>query len=152
MVSAFEQVAQTDITNDANTYFKKASKQYIFEKNIEALRTIEKGLKVYPDNEKLTKLAELILKDSQQQQQQNQQQNQQNQKEEKKEEEKKQQQNKNEEEQKEDKKKQQQTPATISPEDMERLLQAIADDEKDLQKKLKEQEAKSKKVQTEKDW
>jgi tetratricopeptide (TPR) repeat protein len=40
----------------------------------------------------------------------------------------------------------------ISKEDAKRILEALENDEKDLQKKLKEQNAKKAKVKTEKDW
>ncbi|MGC9342888.1 MAG: hypothetical protein ACP5E3_09330 [Bacteroidales bacterium] len=40
----------------------------------------------------------------------------------------------------------------LSKEDMQRLLQAIQQQEKKVQQKLEEQKAKAAKVKTEKDW
>ena len=49
-------------------------------------------------------------------------------------------------------KEQQQQQQQISKEDAERILQALANDEKDTQKKVKEQQAAAAKVKTEKEW
>lgn len=61
-----------------------------------------------------------------------------------------QEQNKN--EQQKDKQKQQKQPQKISKEDANRLLNALANDEKKIQEKVKKAKAKMQKVKTEKDW
>lgn len=61
-----------------------------------------------------------------------------------------QEQNKN--EQQKDKQKQQEQPQKISKEDANRLLNALANDEKKIQEKVKKAKAKMQKVKTEKDW
>jgi Ca-activated chloride channel homolog len=102
----------------------------------------------------------------QQQQQQNQDQNkdQDKDKQDQDKDQNKNQQNKDEQEQNKDKKEQdkqdqnkdqqeqQQQKQQISKEDAERILQALANDEKDTQKKVKEQQAAAAKVKTEKEW
>ncbi len=92
--------------------------------------------------------------EEQQQQDQNQDQNKDNQ--DQNQDQKNQDENKNNQDQKEDKQeqnkdKQQQQPQ-ISKEDAERILQALANDEKDTQKKVKEQQAAAAKVKVEKEW
>ena len=54
--------------------------------------------------------------------------------------------------QEQDKNQQQQQQPQISKEDAERILQALANDEKDTQKKVKEQQAAAAKVKVEKEW
>jgi len=63
-----------------------------------------------------------------------------------------QQQNKDQNKQDQNKDQQQQQKPKISKEDAERLLQALANDEKNTQKKVKEQKAAAAKVKTEKEW
>ena len=61
-------------------------------------------------------------------------------------------QDKNEQNKDQDKDQQQQQQPEISKEDAERILQALENDEKDTQKKVKEQQAAAAKVGTEKEW
>jgi Ca-activated chloride channel family protein len=60
----------------ANDFFNGGAQYYISNNIPDALKRVESGLKIYPEDEKLKKLEELL---KQQQQQQQQQQNQQNQ-------------------------------------------------------------------------
>ncbi|MGC6532780.1 MAG: hypothetical protein ACON34_07225 [Flavobacteriales bacterium] len=64
-------------------YFDNAAKQFLDGKKKEAIQTLESGLKAYPNDSSMEKLAEALLKEmeQQQQQQQNQQQEQQSQQE-----------------------------------------------------------------------
>jgi len=59
---------------------------------------------------------------------------------------------KNQQDQKDQKEQQQQQKQQISKEDAERILQAIANDEKETQQKVKEEKAAAAKVKTEKEW
>ena len=64
-------------------YFDNAAKQFLDGKKKEAIQTLESGLKAYPNDPSMEKLAEALLKEmeQQQEQQQNQQQEQQSQQE-----------------------------------------------------------------------
>jgi len=57
-----------------------------------------------------------------------------------------------EEDQKEQEQKQQEQTKELSQEDIERILQAIQEQEKDVKEKVEKQKAKAQKVKTEKDW
>lgn len=59
---------------------------------------------------------------------------------------------KDQQDQQQDKNQQQQQKPEISKQDAERILQALANDEKDTQQKVKEQKAKAAKVKVVKDW
>ena len=88
-----------------------------------------------------------------QEKQDQQQQDQQQQDQQKDQQEKQDQQQAKEDEKKEDgEEKQMQKPDQISKEDAERLLQAIQQDEKELQEKLKKEKAKTKRIRVEKEW
>ena len=64
--------------NTADDYFNLASRQFVKEDNRQALRTLDQGLRQFPTDPKLLKLAEELVKqnkkDPQEQQQQEQQQ------------------------------------------------------------------------------
>ncbi len=66
-----------DMTADA--FFNQASHQYIKQDKMQALRTLDQGLRKYPGDPKLLKLAEELIKDEQKKQEQEQQQQQQQQ-------------------------------------------------------------------------
>lgn len=66
-----------DMTADA--FFNQASHQYIKQDKMQALRTLDQGLRKYPGDPKLLKLAEELIKDEQKKQEQQQQQQQQQQ-------------------------------------------------------------------------
>ena len=73
-------VWQTVCAQSAEDYFNGGAHAYLTNNIPEALKSVESGLKQYPDDEKLKKLYELLKQQSQQQSQQNQnQQSQQNQ-------------------------------------------------------------------------
>lgn len=64
---------QTVCAQSADDYFNGGAHAYITNNIPEALKSVETGLKQYPDDVKLKKLYELLKQQSQQQQQQNQQ-------------------------------------------------------------------------------
>lgn len=64
---ALSAVAQTATAED---YFNQAAKQYVKEDKVSALRTLDKGLQEHPGDARLLKLADDLLKDDQDQQQQ----------------------------------------------------------------------------------
>lgn len=70
--------ARAQINESADDYFNGGAQYYISNNIPDALKRVETGLKIYPEDVKLKKLEEL-LKQQQQQQQQNQQKQQQNQ-------------------------------------------------------------------------
>lgn len=162
-------------------FFNEASQQYIDNKKIDALKTIEEGLAEYKDDQKLLDLAEKLLKEEENknnQQKQNQQQQQdkkkdqeqkdkqrnkdqnkenqdkkdQNQDKDKKENQDKQNDKKNEQKQG-DKKEQEKQP--MNPAQKNQALQdlkALENKEKALMKRLNIKKEKGKPVKSEKDW
>jgi len=72
-------VWQTVCAQSAEDYFNGGAHAYLTNNIPEALKSVESGLKQYPDDEKLKKLYELLKQQSQQQSQNNQSQQNQNQ-------------------------------------------------------------------------
>jgi len=139
--------------NLGNSFLKSQK----IEQSIEAYKN---SLRYYPDDQE-TKFnlsyAKDLLKKQQQQNQDQDQNKDQDKNKDKQEQDKekqdqqekdKQEQNKNDEQQD----KQQKQPQRISKEDANRLLNALANDEKEIQEKVKKAKAKMQKVKTEKDW
>lgn len=122
----------------------------------ESIHAYKNALRNYP-NDLETKYnlacAQDLLKQQQQQQQQQEEQDKENSEESNQEQQdNKDQQNKEEQEQEHQQQDQQPQPQQISKEDAERLLEALAIDEKELQEKLKKAEARKKKVVVRKNW
>jgi hypothetical protein len=134
----------------ADDYFNSGAHSYISNNIPEALKPVEQGLKLYPDDEKLKKLYDLLKKQQQQQNQQKQQQqnnqskqnqqNQKNQQQQQNQQQKQNEQNQKSEQQKQAEKQQQenqeaqQTQAgQMTPEEAKRLLDAQKDNEQILQ-------------------
>jgi tetratricopeptide (TPR) repeat protein len=117
----------------------------------ESIEAYKNSLKLKPDNPEakynLAYAQDLLRK--QQEQQQQQQQNKDNRDQEKKDQEQKQD---DQEKQNDDKQQKQQDQQSISKEDAERLLNAIANDEKNVQEKVKLAKAAKAKVKTLKNW
>ena len=67
--------AKAQSTKSSTDYFNEASKHYVDNKKIDALKTIEQGLKEHKNDKKLSELAEKILKEENQNQQKQQQEN-----------------------------------------------------------------------------
>ena len=120
------------------------------EQSIEAYKN---SLRYYPDDLETKynlSYAKDLLKEQQQKKEQEQGQNKDQDKNKDQQENDQQEQNKN--EQQKDKQEQQKQPQKISKEDANRLLNALANDEKNVQEKVKKAIAKMQKVKTEKDW
>jgi len=155
------------VTAHAEHYFNEAARQYVLENRMEALKTLDKGLRKYPDDARLRKLAEELLKQQQQQQQKQQQQKQQQEQQQKDQQEKEQQAGKQQQEGQEEKEQQgsddsgkersrdeqgRGRPGEIAPKDAERILDALEREEQRVQSKLKERQRAARKVPVEKDW
>lgn len=137
-----------DTSKTVDDYFNEGANKYINNKSTEALKLVQQGLAIDSSDEKLKKLAELILKKDKQQQQQNNQNQNQN-----KDQDKDKDQNKNQNQQDDQKDQdQQQQNNQLTKSDAERMLDALNNKDKDLQDKLKEEKVKAMNVQVEKDW
>lgn len=137
-----------DTSKTVDDYFNAGADKYINNKSTEALKLVQKGLAIDSADEKLKKLAELILKkDKQQQQQNNQNQDQNNEQNKDKD------QNKDHDQQ-DDKKDQEQKQdnTQLTKSDAERMLDALNNKDKNLQDELKEEKVKATNTHVEKDW
>ena len=153
---------------DATDYFNTASKKYVKEQKIDALKTLDKGLKAHPGDPRLLKLAEELIKEEENKQQQQQQQQQQQ--EQQKEQDQKEQDSKPEESKEQDEKQkpedskekeaeekksgeeQKQEPGRISEKDAERILDAMDREEKAVQNKVREKQRPTERRTIDKDW
>ncbi|MFH0866900.1 MAG: hypothetical protein V1904_11945 [Bacteroidota bacterium] len=134
-----------DTSKTVDDYFNAGADKYINNKSTEALKLVQQGLAIDSTDEKLKKLAELILKkDKQQQQQNNQNQNKDKNKD-------KDQDNKDKQEDKKNQDQQQQN-NQLTKSDAERMLDALNNKDKNLQDVLKEEKVKAVNTQVEKDW
>ena len=135
--------------NLGNSFLKSQK----IEQSIEAYKN---SLRYYPDDQETKynlSYAKDLLKEQQQKKDQDQKQNKdQDKNKEKQDQQEKDQQEQNKNEQQKDKQEQQKQPQKISKEDANRLLNALANDEKEIQEKVKKAIAKMQKVKTEKDW
>ena len=138
----------------AEAYFNKASKEYVKQDKMQALRTLDAALRAHPGDPRLLKLAEELVKEEEKKQQQQQQQQEQQEQGEQQEKEQEQQKNQDQsaqdqqEKQQQDKQEQQQ-PAErqeqngqprsgqIAPQDAMRMLDALERSEKDVQEKVR---------------
>lgn len=149
----------------ADDYFNKAGKQYVKEDKAAALRTLDQGLRQYPGDPRLLKLAEELLKDEQQKQKQQQQQQQQEQQQKEKEQQQQQQEQQKREQEEQQRKQEQQAeekeqdpenmqaqPGRIAPQDAKRILDALERNEKDVQAKVRERLRPARRLPVEKDW
>jgi hypothetical protein len=152
-------------TASAEEYFNRAAKQYVKEDKTSALRTIDKGLQEFPGDARLLKLAEELLKEEQQQQQMSQQQQEQ-QEQEQQQGEKGQDQEPRQGEENGDEKQQggqeqqrngpadkpKPKPGRISPQEAERMLDAMDRQEKEVQDKVRNRQRPAPRTPVEKDW
>ena len=139
-----------DTLKTTTDYFNAGAVKYINNKSTEALKLVQKGLAIDSTDEKLKKLAELILKqDKQKQQQQNQQNQDQNKDQDKNKDQNNDQQNQD---KKDENKDQQNQDNKLTKSDAERMLDALNNKDKNLQDELQEQKAKSTNTKVEKDW
>lgn len=158
----------------ADDYFNQAAKEYVKADRLTALRTLDKGLREFPQDPKLRKLAEELLKNEQQKQQQQQQQQQEQQKQEQQQQE----QQRNEQQQteqeqasqqenaqeKEEREREQRAedsdrnddgkrkPEGMSQRDAERMLDALERREQDVQEQVRAKLRPARRVRIEKDW
>jgi hypothetical protein len=128
-------------------YFVTGANLYIDGETDKARSIVDAGLTKYPDDKKLKALQKAIEEDKKDQDQ-NQDQNKENKQEQNKDQNKDQGNNK---EQQQDKAPEQQQ-GKISKEDAQRLLDALANDEKNVQEKVKEAKAAKAKVRTLINW
>jgi len=147
-IFSFVAIAQQQAPVTAEDFFNAAAEKYINKQTTEALKLIDAGFKVEPNNEKLQKLAELILKENKNKQQQ-QQQKQQQQKQQQNNEQQKQQQNKQ--QQNNEQKEQQSQSGKMNKEDAERMLDAMRQKELQIQNKLNQPHPQQR-TTIEKDW
>ncbi len=144
----------TLFAQSATDYFHIAANYYVNSNKKSAQTTIQEGIQKFPDNQKLRNLASKIGElpdpedDKNQQNQQNQdQQDQQDQDQKDQQQKPDQQDQKNEMQQK-----QQQQQQQVSREDAQRMLDAIAQEEKELQEKLQKKERAGYRPKIEKNW
>lgn len=151
-------------TASADDYFNRAAKQYVKEDKVSALRTLDKGLQQHPGDPRLLKLAEELLKEEQQQQQQASSQDQQNddKNDDQQGEDQKSDRSEKEDEKQDDGSKQDRQdepsgkprsqPGKISPQEAERMLDAMNRQEKDVQDKVRNRQRPTPRTPIEKDW
>lgn len=151
----------------AQAYFDQASREYVKQDKMTALRTLDQGLQKYPGDPKLLKLAEELIKEEQKKQDQQQQQQKQDQqkndqqkdqgKQDKQQDQQQQDQQKDEQPQQADQKEQQQQKGDpqagrIDPRDAMRMLEAMERSEKDVQQKVRLRKRPAVRRTIEKDW
>ncbi len=144
---------KSDKDNQADSYYNMGNAFMQSEKYKESVEAYKMALRNNPKNEDARyNLSYALSKLRQQQQQQQQQQNKDQKKDQKQQDQKQQQQQQKQEQQKQEQaKQQQQRQPKISKEDAERMLQALKNDEKDLQKK-KAKRYDTNGARTDKDW
>jgi len=158
-VAEFDGIANQVKSNKelSKTYHNLGNSFLKSQKIEQSIEAYKKSLRYYPDDQETKynlSYAQDLLKE-QQQQKKNQKQNQDKQeqdKEEQDQQEKDQQEQSKNDQQKNKQKQQQQQPQKISKEDANRLLNALTNDEKKIQEKVKKAKAKAQRVKTEKDW
>jgi len=130
----------TLFAQSAADYFHKSANYYVNANKKSAQATVEEGINKFPNDQKLKDLASKIeeLPDPEEDEQNQNQQNQDNQD----------QQDQEQQDQKKDETQQQQ----ISREDAQRILDAIAQEEKELQEKLQKKEQTGQRQKIEKNW
>jgi Ca-activated chloride channel homolog len=139
-----------DSLKTTTDYFNAGAVKYLNNKSTEALKLVQQGLAIDSSDEKLKKLAELILKKDKQKQQQQQQQNQN--KDQDKDKDKDQNKDQQNQDQKNDNKDQQDQNNQLTKSDAERMLDALNNKDKNLQDELQEEKMKATNTKVEKDW
>ncbi len=152
-------------------HFNRASKEYIQKDKLTALKTLDAALREYPGDARLLKLAEELLKEEEQQQQEEQQeqQNEKNEQEKneqgqdqgsdkKQEEQQEEQQGKGSQKEPQEKRdpakadQEQPEPGTIAPQDARRMLDAVDQQERDIQEKVRTRQRPVTRIPIDKDW
>ena len=132
------------LAQSATDYFHIAANYYVNANKKSAQAAIREGIQKFPDNQKLKNMASKIEELPDPEEDEQNQQDQQNQDQ--------QDQDQQQQEQKKDEKQQQQQQQQISREDAQRLLEAIAQEEKELQEKLQKKERADHRPKIEKNW
>ncbi|MBL7981511.1 MAG: hypothetical protein JNL52_06825 [Flavobacteriales bacterium] len=159
MVSAWSASPLCAQTATASEWFDRAAQQFVQQDKITALRTLDQGLREHPNDPRLTKLAEALLKEDKQQQQQQQQQ-QQGGNNDQQQQQQSQQQAQEQRSQEQQQAEQQQGTAgqenrkagQMDPRDAKRLLDALQRGEKDVQQKVRLRQRPAQRVTIDKDW
>lgn len=168
-LAAISAAAMSVAQTTADEYFNQAARQYVKEDRLTALRTLDKGLRAYPQDPKLRKLAEELLKNEQQKQnqQQQEQKKQEQQKQQEKQEKQQQEQQQAEQQQEQQREEQgeqrqaeerearsgdQQKPNGMSQRDAERMLDALERREQDVQQQVRAKLRPTRRARIEKDW
>lgn len=167
--------------SSAKGYFNSGAKEFVHSKLKEAIATVDKGLKIYPNDENLNELRKKLEEEKKKQDQNKDKQDKKDQNkkdqdkkdqekkeqdkkdkqdedkkkdEEKKDQDQKDQDQKEQDKKDEEKKKEQQQPQVgqMTPEQVQQLLETMNNEEAKTQKKVNAQKVKGKKIQTEKDW
>ena len=149
-------IGTEDLNLEQNAYFNLGNTLYRMEKLPESILAYQQALKLNPDDIDAKYNLEYVRRklkenaDKQQQNQQQQQQQQQNEDQQNKDEQNKDEQNKDEQEEQQQQEQQAEKEDKLSKEDAERILNALKNDEKDIQKKRKMQTSGRRRVL--KDW
>ena len=152
-------IAMIGIVNSAfgqsvNDYFHSASQLYIFDKIPECKQTIAEALQKYPNDPKL-KALKAKLKDEDKMKKPNKKNNQNKDNKDQQNKDKNKNQDKNQEQKNNQNQQQQNQPQQsdkLTKEDAKRMLEAIQNDEKNLEKKLEKEKFAGKKVKPGQDW
>ncbi|HRF75669.1 MAG TPA: tetratricopeptide repeat protein [Chitinophagales bacterium] len=153
----YERAAQaaSDPETRANAYHNLGNAYLQQKKYEESINAYKQSLRDKPtdDNTKYNlAYAQKMLKQQQQQQQQNQDKNQQKKEEPKKQDQQKQDQNQQKQEQQQKEQQQPAQPKEYSKEELERILQSLNNDDKNVQEKVNKQKSQSGNADAEKDW
>ncbi len=138
----------------ANDYFHSAANYYVNANKKSAQSTIQEGIIKYPNDSKLKTLATKIneLPDPEDDQNQQNQQNQQNKDQDKQDQKDQDKQDQQNQQDQKDQKGEQPQQRQISPEDAQRILNALEQEEKDLQEKMQKKERAGSRPAIEKNW
>ena len=145
-------------TPSADEYFNRAARHYVKDDKLTALRTLDAGLRQYPGDARMLKLAEELLKENQQQQQQQQQQEQQQRQEQEQQEEQPDEQEqqqageKDAEEREAEQQERQQRSGEMTKEEAERMLDALEHKEQDVQQRVRTKLRPGRRASIDKDW
>lgn len=150
--------ADSSATPSAEDYFNKASRQYVKEDKLSALRVLDRGLRAHPGDPRLLKLAQELLKEDQRSQQQQDRQQQQNQQQQDSQEQQRQQeqnqqhQESSSREEERNEESGQRKESGLSRRDAERLLDELNREEQEVQERARTRMMPAHKARIEKDW
>ncbi len=149
-------VSQITYAQSSDEYFYPGATLFVQNNLAEAKLKVESGLQIFPSDPKLIELYKRILENQQEENPQQSQQNNQNQDQDNKDQDQQNQDQQQEEQQKQDQQKQEQQQSQeqkeqeLTKQEAESILEAMKENEKDLQKQLRK--IKGQRIKTEKDW